>query len=72
MFRLPPAGAGQNTIVLGVIQKSPLCFDIIELDAEGLEKVAKRGKASVEIAVDRDFRSGDYNWRRVETFAKRL
>lgn len=72
VFRLPPAGAGQNTIVLGVIQKTPLCFDILELDAEGLEKVAKRGKASVEIAVDRDFRSAGYAWRRIETFAKRL
>lgn len=70
-FRLPP-GLGRNTIALGVIQTSPLCIDIIELDAEGLAAVGRRGKTGTEFMVDEDYRTGDYQWRRVESFAKRL
>lgn len=70
-FRLPP-GLGDNTLVLGVIQTSPLCFDLLELDVEGIAAHAKRGKSSTDVVVNKDYLTGDYAWRRVETFAKRL
>lgn len=70
-FHLPP-GLGENTLILGMIQTAPLCFEMLELDVEGVAEHAKRGKTTTEIVVDRDFRTNGYAWRRIESFAKRL
>lgn len=71
LFRLPP-GLGENTLALGVVQTSAMCFEVVELDAEGLVAVGRRGKTGTEVTVDVDYRTGEHEWRRVETFAKRL
>jgi transcriptional regulator with XRE-family HTH domain len=67
-----PVSMGGNTIVLGVIQTSPLCFDIVELDSEGLAEHGKPGKSAISVTIDADYRTESHAWRRVETFAKRL
>lgn len=68
-FRFPlPPGIGPDVLVLGLIQTSPLGFEIIELDPEGVAEHASRGV----LKMGADYRSGGHEWRRVETFAKRL
>lgn len=68
-FRFPlPPGIGPDVLVLGLIQTAPLCFEIVELDPEGVAEHASRGV----VKMDAEYQTAGYQWRRVETFAKRL
>ena len=66
-----PVGA-LSCVTIGVIQKEGFCFDLVELDAEGLESVGERKGGSIEVLLSDMLKTGDYEWRRITTFRERL
>jgi hypothetical protein len=64
VFRVPVECLGQ-ALVIGVRRVSEFCFELFELDSEGLE-LGKRKNAFIEVHL------GAHPWRQIETLAERI